>query len=1063
MSNNDIEVSVDLTKLDVSTNVDIETKQNIITDIVLSSGGGTKDHNKLKNRDMENQHPITAITDLPAKLTELDTTDADLQDKILSETTRATTKEIKLETAINKEISRATTKEDSLEASIDTEITRAISAERILTNSVNNLSATVSNNYTSLSDKINTKQPIGDYATNTALNTEITRATQAEKTLTNNINNLSVTVDSNYSVLSDKINTKQPIGDYATNTAVNTVSQNLAQEITNRKNADIELQQQITANKTNFVNYRTAENQDIIDNTIKASIPTKNSQLTNDSGFITSDDVPTKVSQLINDSDYQTSVQVMTAIASIPQFKLKIVDSLPKTGEKMVLYLVRKEVESLDIFNEYLWIEETSSFELLGSTDIDLSEYYKKTETDSLLNNKVDKVTGKSLISDTEIERLSGVTNYDDTAILNNISGINSSIQGINADLATKQDVISDLSTIREGAILGSTALQTETDPVYMADKPYLALKSELPIIPTNVSDFYNDAGYITNTVNDLVNYTNTTALTDLLSKKQDTLVNQENIKSVNNQSLLGSGNLDIDTLENVTYAELVELKTNGQLKNGLYYRITDYVTTTNGASANSAEPSRSAGHQFDIIVQALGTSDLSEICTACLHEGDTYFINDNLSGWQIWYDINNDTTKYAWADTTNGKGVIYRLIDEKGNECPYDFKNIQFYRNPSNYSDIKSLLTVSDGYYYTFSHYTSSTTVEDWTLGTAGTRFNFENKLGECSDRQSDGDTTKIKKLNNSLFILTQSASRMTRNSWGVTAYNNTMVTTDMFNNSAIFNFTNNICSSEFTLNNMGITVNNNKFLGEFSTNYISGSFNNNTIKAFMSENVFYMYFYNNTVNKQFAANIILYSCQNNTFSGDFMFNVTSPAFSSNKINGNFTYNFTSPSFQNNTISGELKRNSFGVRFRYNNAKSMLGNDIGNNVTYCTFGDGFNYNNVSNNAYYCTFGDYNTNNTVEPSIGYIKTASGTYGVNLGLSNSTIKAGVIGSSSTNLLDLTALPTNTSYPMTIEKDINGKILATWSDSGATKGKYKDSITATEWNDINTTIQIENWEE
>ena len=70
-------------------------------------------------------------------------------------------------------------------------------------------------------------------------------------------------------------------------------------------------------------------------------------------------------------------------------------------------------------------------------------------------------------------------------------------------------------------------------------------------------------------------------------------------------------------------------------------------MTTTNGASASyKSEASRSAGHQFDIIVQALGTSDLSEICTACLHEGDTYFINDNLSGWQIWYDINNDTTK---------------------------------------------------------------------------------------------------------------------------------------------------------------------------------------------------------------------------------------------------------------------------------------------------------------------------------------------------------------------------------------------------------------------------------
>ena len=45
-----------------------------------------------------------------------------------------------------------------------------------------------------------------------------------------------------------------------------------------------------------------------------------------------------------------------------------------------------------------------------------------------------------------------------------------------------KQDTISDLDAIRQGAEKGSTALQsyTESDPIYTADKPNLALKSEL-------------------------------------------------------------------------------------------------------------------------------------------------------------------------------------------------------------------------------------------------------------------------------------------------------------------------------------------------------------------------------------------------------------------------------------------------------------------------------------------------------------------------------------------------------------------------------------------------------
>ena len=50
---------------------------------------------------------------------------------------------------------------------------------------------------------------------------------------------------------------------------------------------------------------------------------------------------------------------------------------------------------------------------------------------------------------------------------------------------------------------------------------------------PTNVSAFTNDAGYITSSYHD--------------SSKQDTLVSGTNIKTINNQSILGSGNLSID------------------------------------------------------------------------------------------------------------------------------------------------------------------------------------------------------------------------------------------------------------------------------------------------------------------------------------------------------------------------------------------------------------------------------------------------------------------------------------------------------------------------------------
>ena len=50
----------------------------------------------------------------------------------------------------------------------------------------------------------------------------------------------------------------------------------------------------------------------------------------------------------------------------------------------------------------------------------------------------------------------------------------------LKTEVAGKQDTISDLETIRSNANKGATALQSESDPVYMADKPSIALKTTI-------------------------------------------------------------------------------------------------------------------------------------------------------------------------------------------------------------------------------------------------------------------------------------------------------------------------------------------------------------------------------------------------------------------------------------------------------------------------------------------------------------------------------------------------------------------------------------------------------
>ena len=145
-----------------------------------------------------------------------------------------------------------------------------------------------------------------------------------------------------------------------------------------------------------------------------------------------------------------------------------------------------------------------------------------------------------------------------------------------------------------------------------------------------------------------------------------------------------------------ITWSDLKAKRDAGELTPSQFYRITDYQCTT--VQSNT----RSAGNQFDIIVLALTNNTLSEQAWAALHSGDTYFANSNLSAWKLWYCLDNDTTRFAWADSTNGKGVIYRMIDEFNNDVPYDFKNIQCI----------DWSVPSGSYYYTF--YNNSGSVSD-------------------------------------------------------------------------------------------------------------------------------------------------------------------------------------------------------------------------------------------------------------------------------------------------------------------------------------------------------------
>lgn len=91
--------------------------------------------------------------------------------------------------------------------------------------------------------------------------------------------------------------------------------------------------------------------------------------------------------KLANLENYDDT-EIRKIIANINQFEVQVVDILPALGETKIMYLVPKTGEDTDIYDEYLFIND--AWEHIGSTQIDLTNYYNKTEADTLLANKQD-------------------------------------------------------------------------------------------------------------------------------------------------------------------------------------------------------------------------------------------------------------------------------------------------------------------------------------------------------------------------------------------------------------------------------------------------------------------------------------------------------------------------------------------------------------------------------------------------------------------------------------------------------------------------------------------------
>lgn len=324
---------------------------------------------------------------------------------------------------------------------------------------------------------------------------------------------------------------------------------------------------------------------------------------------------------------------------------------------------------------------------------------------------------------------------------------------------------------------------------------------------------------------------------------------NSDSVVSSTVLSILGS------SVTRLTYASMVSLRDNSRLTSGQFYRITDYITTT------TQTDTQSAGHPFDVIVLALNESTLSERAWAIQREGDTYFKNSNLAAWQIWYSLDNDISRFDWADAGNGKGVIYRMIDEWNNDCPYDFKNIQF-RIPS--------LDITD-FRYTFGYGTQDATV----------RYNkvYLNRMAPY--------VLGAKRMLNANLVLSE-AGYIHSNVFGENCYNN-VIGKESHSNTFGEGCYNNVTGSYFRANTLGDYCYRNTFGASCQDNTLGNYCYENTFGSQLRGNTFLGFFQNNEIGKTARFNFFGQNIKRNVLGNNFECNHFAGQFLQNVLNVDF------------------------------------------------------------------------------------------------------------------------------------------------------------------------------
>ena len=302
--------------------------------------------------------------------------------------------------------------------------------------------------------------------------------------------------------------------------------------------------------------------------------------------------VPTSNTAFTNDAGYLTEHQSLSGYATEAFVSAFTYDKAT----------IDEKVAGGGSFDPSQYYNKTATDELLAEkldvtayTPVDLSNYYTTGETVSLVESAVTRVEGEiptvptsntAFTNDagylTEHQSLSGYATEQWVEDKHYITGVDLSNYATTGDVNNVSTALTSHASNTTIHVTPEQVSNWNAKSDFSGSYNDLTDKPTIPTVPTDISAFNNDVGYITGV--DLSNYAtkdNLTAATDdmatktwvgqqgyltehqsltaystteqvnsaitqAVSGKQDTLISGTSIKTINNESLLGSGNITI-------------------------------------------------------------------------------------------------------------------------------------------------------------------------------------------------------------------------------------------------------------------------------------------------------------------------------------------------------------------------------------------------------------------------------------------------------------------------------------------------------------------------------------